>query len=154
MEPRTRRFRVGHLWVTTFLFVSPTSRSGWAVCSFPNLNLDGRPFTDECRSLAVAFDQVNTISSSPYLEVLPTGNGFPTLSSFNVQTHSTSINRREYMVNFGFDATTGLRGNPAQAAQDKVGLYVGVRALGADVGNTWAENPLLVISSNVAAGCP
>src|SRR5208282_2623987 len=31
-----------------------------------------------------------------------------------------------------------------------VGMYVGVRALGAGVGNTWAENPLLEIASNVA----
>jgi hypothetical protein len=54
------------------------------------------------------------------------------------------------MINFGLDATTGLRGNPAQAAQDKVGMYVGVRALGAGVGNTWAENPLLDLTDTVA----
>lgn len=54
------------------------------------------------------------------------------------------------MVNLGLDATTGLRGNPVQAAQDKAGLYVGVRAIGPDVGNTWAENPLLEITNAVS----
>jgi hypothetical protein len=54
------------------------------------------------------------------------------------------------MVNFGLDATTGLRGEPGQAGQDKVGMYVGVRALGPGVGNTWAENPLLEITDTVA----
>jgi hypothetical protein len=53
------------------------------------------------------------------------------------------------MVSLGLDATTGLSGNPAEAAQDKAGLYVGVRALGENVGNTWAENPLLEITNTV-----
>jgi hypothetical protein len=150
MEPGARRACAIHLWLTTVLFMGLTSSSGWAVCSSPNLNLNGHPLVDECRSPPVSRNRLNALWSSPYLEVVPTGNELPTLSSFNIQTSSTAMNRREYMVNFGFQARTGLSGDPAQAAQDKVGMYVGVRALGADVGNTWAENPLLEIASNVA----
>jgi hypothetical protein len=105
---------------------------------------------EDCPLPAVALNRLNNISNSPYIYLTPTGNPLSTMSSLNVQTSTSAINRREYMVNFGMDATTGLKGDPTQAAQDKVGMYVGVRALGANVGNTWAENPLLEIANTVA----
>jgi hypothetical protein len=141
---------VARLWVAVVLFAGLTARFGWADCPSPNPNLLGPPFVEDCRLPATALNRLNNLRSSPYIKVTPTGNALSTLSSFNVQTSTSAINQREYMVNFGLDATTGLRGEPGQAAQDKVGMYVGVRALGPGVGNTWAENPLLEITDTVA----
>jgi len=143
-------WRVARLWLALVLCAGVTSRFGWADCPSPNPNLHGPPFVEDCPLPTTALNRLNNLRSSPYIEVAPTGNALPTLSSFNVQASTSGINQRQYMVNFGLDATTGLWGDPRQAAQDKVGMYVGLRALGASVGNTWAENPLLEITNTVA----
>jgi hypothetical protein len=150
MYSKRSGFWVARLWLATTLCAGVTARFGLADCPTPNPNLHGPPFVEDCPLPTTALNRLNNLRSSPYIEVAPTGNALSTLSSFNVQAASSAINQREYMVNFGLDATTGLGGDPAQAAQDKVGMYVGVRAIGAGVGNTWAENPLLEITDSVA----
>jgi hypothetical protein len=82
--------------------------------------------------------------------VTPTGNPLPTLSTVNVQTKTGATNEREYMVNLGLVATTGLEGNPATGATDKVALFVGTQGNGTRAGNLWAENPVVWLDPTFA----
>jgi rhodanese-related sulfurtransferase len=86
------------------------------------------------------------------LAIVPTANPLTTQSSVNVYGVTQYTNAREYLLNMGFSATTGLQGSIANGAANtgKVTLYVGMEADGANVGEVWAENPAVWLKPTLA----
>lgn len=90
-------------------------------------------------SLGVATTSGVDIAGGQSIIVAPTGNAFPTLSSYNVQGTTTAPAQREFLVNFGFVSNKGA--GLVSPDTDKSTLYVGMQAV-SGTGDVWAANML------------
>ncbi len=83
----------------------------------------------------------NFNASSLGVTAQPTGNAWPTMTTFNVQGTTGADAQREFAVNLGLLSNRGAD-SPSTPFRDKVTLYVGMEAA-AGTGDVWSINPLL-----------